>query len=78
MVKVKTILTKYLVKVNDILINDSFNSLKEARHFIKVMALTEEIDTISILRQNINETVLDIYKPTTTRILTASQLDDDL
>lgn len=78
MVKVKTISTQYLIKINNDTVSNGFDSLREARQYLKSMVLDDDINLVSIVRQNLNETVLDTYETKVTRVLTATQLDDGL
>ena len=75
--KVKTIMTSYLVKVNNEVV-DRLHSLKEARQFIKNLVINDDINVVHIIKQSVNETVLDTYETKTTKILIATQLDDGL
>lgn len=75
--KVKTILTSYLVKVNNEIV-DTFSSLREARQFIKILAINDDINIVHIIKQSINETILDTYETKTTKVLIATQLDEGI
>lgn len=76
-VKVKTVRTDYLIKVNnDIAVVKP--SLKEARQHVKAMPINDNIFTVSVIKQTVNETVVDVYQTQTTKVLVASQLDDEL
>lgn len=70
-------MTSYLVKVNNEVV-DRLHSLKEARQFIKNLVINDDINVVHIIKQSVNETVLDTYETKTTKILIATQLDDGL
>ncbi len=75
--KVKTILTTYIVRVNNEII-DKFPSLREARQHIKSLVINDDINIVHIVKQTVNETLLDTYETKTTRVLMVTQLDEDL
>jgi hypothetical protein len=75
--KVKTIQTSYLIKVNNEVV-DTMPSLKEARQLIKTLSVNDDVFTVFIIKQTINETLLDTYHTKTTKVLVADQLDDGL
>lgn len=75
--KVKTIQTNYIIKVNNE-ISVVKPSLKEARQHIKAMSIHDNMFTVQIIKQTVNETILDVYQTKTTKVLVASQLDDDI
>lgn len=77
MAKVKTIQTSYLVKVN----NDVATiepTLKAARTYVKTLAINDDNFTVNIIKQTVNETLLDVYETKTTKILVATELDSGL
>lgn len=75
--KVKTIQTSYLVKVNNEIV-ETRASLRDARQLIKLMSINDDILTVSIIKQTLNETILGVYHTKTTKVLMASQLDEGL
>jgi hypothetical protein len=75
--KVKTILTTYIVRVNNE-ITDKFPSLREARQHIKALVINDDINVVHIVKQTINETLLDTYETKTTKVLMVTQLDEGL
>lgn len=75
--KVKTILTSYIVKVNNEVV-ETLPSLREARLFIKTLCINDDVNTVYIIKQSVNETILDTYETKTTKVLVATQLDEGL
>lgn len=77
MVRVKTVSTHYLIRING---NDViyYPSLREARQHIKTMVINDDTNVVTIVRQNLNETLLDTYETKTTKVLMATQLDEGL
>lgn len=75
--KVKTILTTYVVKINNEVV-DKFPSLRDARQHIRAMPINDDINVVQIIKQTLNETLLDTYETQTTRILKATHLDEGM
>ena len=75
--KVKTILTTYIVRINNE-VTDKFSSLREARQHIKALVINDDINVVHIVKQTINETLLDTYETKTTKVLMVTQLDEGL
>jgi hypothetical protein len=75
--KVKTIQTNYLVKINNE-VTDVMSTLRDARQLIKTLTINDDVNSVYIIKQTINETLLDTYHTKTTKVLIASQLDEGL
>ena len=74
--KPKVVETIYGILVNGELLY-SFNSLLEARKKVKTLHITQDINKVEIIRQNVQQTLIDSYKPEVSRILVAGDLDFD-
>lgn len=75
--KIKTVNVQYVIKINDEL-SDVKPSLREARAKIKIMPVSDYIQTVSIVKTTTTEQILDIYEPKQVVVLTANQLDEGL
>jgi hypothetical protein len=75
--KIKTIQTNYLIKVNNDIV-DTKPTLREARLLIKTLILNTEAINVSVIKQTLNESVVDSYIVKTTKVLVANQLDGDM
>jgi hypothetical protein len=75
--KIKTVQTSYLIKVNNDVI-DTKATLREARQLIKTLTINDDVCSVFIIKQTLNETVLDIYHTKTTKVLVADQLDEGM
>lgn len=75
--KVKTVLTNYLIKVNNEVAWHG-QSLRDARKAVSTLVLNEEVHTVVIVKQTVNETILNKYHPKTTKVLVAGELDFDI
>lgn len=75
--KVKTILTTYLVKINSEIV-DKFATLRDARQHIRSMPINDDVNVVQIIKQTLNETLLDTYETQTTKILKATHLDEGM
>lgn len=76
-VKVKTINTSYIIRVNNE-VAATKPTLKEARQHIKDMVINDNIFTVFIVKQTVTESVIDTYHTKTTKVLVASQLDEGI
>ena len=74
---IKVVNTQYVIKVNNEVIA-VMPSLREARQHIKYMPIGESTNIVHIVKQNTVETLLDTYEPRITKVLVASELDDEL
>lgn len=75
--KVKTITKTYLVKVNNqIVVN--LPTLKEANTFIKTLVINDDTNTVTIIKQSLTERIISTFETKTTKVLTATDLDNDL
>jgi hypothetical protein len=72
--KVKTISTKYLIKVNGLAYHTS-DSLRAARTLIKTLPLNDDTLKVEIVKRTETETVLDTYSVKTTKVLSVTDLD---
>lgn len=73
-VKIKTILTSYVIKVN----NEPATikaSLAEARREVKGMPVNDGVNIVHIVKQTVTEQILDTYEAEVKRVLKASDLD---
>ena len=75
--KVRTITKTYLVKVNNqIVVN--LPTLKEANTFIKTLVINDDTNTVTIIKQSLTERIISTFETKTTKVLTATDLDNDL
>lgn len=69
-------LSRYVVKINDQPVKN-FNTKKDARVYIASLNVTQDIESVSLVRETWNEKLLTIYTPKVTTILTADSLGLD-
>ena len=74
--KPKVVETIYGILVNGELLY-SYSSLQEARKQVKTLHISQEIQKVEIVRQNVLQTLIDTYKPEVNRVLVAGDLDFD-
>jgi len=74
--KPKVVETIYGILVNGELLF-SFSSLLEARKKIKTLHIAPNVEKVEIIRQNVQQTLIDSYKPEVSRVLVAGDLDFD-
>ena len=75
--KIKTIQTTYLIKVNNE-VSTRLPTLKEARQHIKCLVINDDVNLVQIIKQTINECLLDTYETKTTKVLVATELDEGM
>jgi hypothetical protein len=75
--KIKTIQTNYIIKVNNELVTIK-PTLKLARETVKALPINDDVTIVHIVKQTVNESILDTYETKTTKVLVASELDSDL
>lgn len=75
--KVKTIDTTYVIKVNDEPVT-GLATRKEARHYVKYMALTTEVKDVKIVKRTTTEQVLKVFEVQQKVALKAMDLDEGM
>lgn len=68
----KVLSSQYVVKVNGVQLPDSQReSLKLARDIVRGLTITETVQKVEIVRQNVSETVINTFEPKATVSLVA-------
>jgi len=75
--KIKTMNVAYQIKVNNQVI-DRFLTLREARKYIKFMAINDDLHKVTIVKETLTNQVIDVYEPQVTKVLKASDLSLEL
>ena len=75
--KVKTIATNYIIKINNQPV-EQFTTIWEAKRHINSLVINDDINTVDIVKQTTQETIIKSFQTKVARILTVNQLDDEL
>jgi hypothetical protein len=75
--KVKTIAVNYIVKVNKQPIQE-FSSVWEAKRHINSLIINDDINTVEIVKQTTQETIIKSFQTKVAKVLIATDLDSGL